>query len=146
MALANRPFNHVGGWRLPLQPVVRLPAASPFLLRCQHFPGCRVQTIKGHSIILRATVLWPSPFGSGRHPGCWQIAQCRARAPEMPFPLSFPGLRGFRAQQGCLRKAPLPRVCCFAPRSRLEFGACLCWNREGCSAPSGPLRSGIGLQ
>ena len=41
-ALANQPFNHLGGWRLPLQPVIRLPAASLFSFYCQHFPGSRV--------------------------------------------------------------------------------------------------------
>lgn len=76
VALANRPFNRLGGWRLTLQPVIRLPGASPFLLWCQHFPGFRAETMKGHSITLRATVLRPSPSGRGRHAACGQLAPC----------------------------------------------------------------------
>lgn len=41
-ALANQPFNHLGGWRFPHQDVIRLPAASLFSFCCQHFPGSRV--------------------------------------------------------------------------------------------------------
>lgn len=42
VALANWPFNHLDGWRLSLQPVIWLPAASLFSFCCQHFPGFRV--------------------------------------------------------------------------------------------------------
>lgn len=107
MALANRPFNHLGGWRLALQPVIRLPAASPFLLCCQRFPGFRVPTIKGHSIIPGAT--GPRP---GR-PGCRRRAR-RCCAPGSRL-CSAPSPAGACA-------ACLPRLCCFCPQPGPEFG------------------------
>lgn len=61
VALANWPLNCLGAWKLLLQPV-RCQQPPPVSFCCQHSAGSRAQTIKGHSVILRATVLGPAPW------------------------------------------------------------------------------------
>lgn len=92
-ALANQPFNHLGGWRFPHQDVIRLPAASLFSFCCQHIS--RVPEYKQ----LKATPSFSEPLRCSPAPSAPPPSWCRVYAADNAFPslLSWPGRPGSSA-------------------------------------------------